>query len=102
MGKIDLTLNAPKSKRDLTKENMLDFIKKSNKKEDKTWFKKLMKDNQVKKTNNLTGEITTGYNYTPIREAFASRFFPNISNKAKAKKTATKTKKTFEEELEDL
>lgn len=104
MAKIDLKLNPPKDKRALTKENMLDFIKKYGNDEDKSWFKGLMKSNVLKKTSNLDGKEVTTYNFEVVREDFAKRFFPEISKKGKkeAKQKETKKKPTFEEELENL
>ena len=104
MAKMDLKLNAPKDKRDLTKENMYDFIEKHGSDEDKAWFVKLMNENKIKKANNLkNGEETISYKYDVVREEFAKRFFPTISKKAKkAAKKESKKKPTFEEKLAAL
>lgn len=98
---LDLTLNTPKKKSDLTKENMLAFVKTKNQ-EDREWFKALMAEHKVKKINNLTKETVNGYDIAKVREAFANKYFPEISSKTKkANKTNQKTK-TFEEELAEL
>ena len=93
MPKIDLKLNPPKDKRALTLDNMLSFVEKYGTNEDCEWFADLLDANTVKKANNLKGgEPIDGYNYTPIREEFAKRFFPEISAEAK-KKNKTKAPK---------
>lgn len=104
MAKItDLHLNAPTNKTELTKNNMLKYVKEHGTVEDKTWFVELMKTNQEEKKNNLTGEVGKGYNLPVIREEFAKKFFPTISKEYKdnQKKESSK-KRSFEEELEDL
>lgn len=104
--KIDLKLNPPSDKRALTKENMLSYVKTYGTDEEKRWFKKLMKDNAVKKKNNLTGDVSDTYNFVIVREEFAKKFFPDISKKGKkeAKKKEGKGSKkpSFAEELENL
>ena len=104
MAKIDLKLNPPKDKRALTKENMLDFIKKYGTDEDKAWFVKLMNDNKKQVPNNLDKEkIVTSYKFEIVREEFAKRFFPGISKKGKKDSKKKDTKKpSFEDELNAL
>lgn len=100
--KKDLTLNLPKSKRDLTKENMLAFMKhESRSKEDKVWFVNLLRENQKKVTNSLNGEVVDSYDWPFIREEFAKKYFYNLSKAGKRDAKETK-KPSFEEELEGL
>lgn len=98
----DLKLNPPTKKTELTKDNMLKFIKENGSPEDKKWFVDLMKSNVQKKKNNLTGEVVDGYDLPKIREAFAQKFFPTISAKAKSASKKSSKKKSFEEELAEL
>ena len=95
MAKLDLRLNTPTKKSELTKENMLDFMKDEPKK-DKEWFYKTMKSNTKKKKNNLTGEIIEGYDITKIRTLFAEKYFPDLNKKKPSNKPS------FEDELEKL
>ena len=98
----DLKLNPPTKKTELTKDNMLKFIKEYASEEDKKWFVDLMKNNKQKKTNNLTGAVIDGYDLQTIRESFAQKFFPTISAKSKKESKKTSKKISFEEELELL
>lgn len=98
---LDLTLNTPKKKSDLTKENMLAFVK-TKSQEERTWFKKLMGEHKVRKINNLTKEEYDGYDIPKIRESFAVKYFPEISSKAKKENKQNKKIKSFEEELAEL
>lgn len=98
---LDLTLNTPKKKSDLTKENMLAFVK-TKSQEERTWFKTLMGKHKVRKINNLTKEEYDGYEIPKIREAFAIKYFPEISSKAKKESKQNKKTKSFEEELAEL
>ena len=98
----DLKLNPPTKKTELTKDNMLKFIKEYGSTEDKKWFVDLMTTSKVKKTNNLTGEVVDGYDLPKIREAFAQKFFPTISSKAKKASKKVSKKPSFETELMNL
>lgn len=98
----DLKLNPPTKKTELTKDNMLKFIKENGSDEDKKWFVELMKEHKQKKKNNLTGEIVDGYDLPKIREAFAQKFFPSVSSKAKSEGKKSSKKLSFEEELAAL
>jgi hypothetical protein len=98
----DLKLNPPVKKTELTKDNMLKFIKKYGTEEDKKWFVELMTSNKVKKTNNLTGAVVEGYDLPKVREAFAVKFFPTISSKSKNESKKSSKKSTFEEQLQSL
>lgn len=97
----DLKLNPPKNKKDLTKDNMLAYVKEYGTAEDKVWFVELMNANKKKVLNHLTKEVVDSYDFKTVREAFAKRFFPAISTKEK-KKPAKKEKKSFEDELAEL
>lgn len=93
----DLKLNPPETKTELTKANMLKYIKTHGSDEDKKWFVELMEDNRLQKTSNINGSVVNGYDLPKVREAFAKRFFPELSKKkSKAKRP------TFEDELKDL
>ena len=98
----DLKLNPPSKKTDLTKDNMLKFIKENGSEADKKWFVELMTTNKQKKKNNLTGEVVEGYDLPKIREAFAQKFFPTISQKSKSSAKKTTKKLSFEDELKAL
>lgn len=98
----DLKLNPPTKKTELTKDNMLKFIKEYGSEDDKKWFVDLMKSNKQRKVNNLTKEVVEGYDLPNIREAFAQKFFPTISKKAKISSKKKSNKPTFEEELDKL
>lgn len=98
---LDLTRNTPKKKSDLTKENMLAFVK-TKSQEERTWFKTLMGENKVRKINNLTKEEYDGYDIPKIRESFAVKYFPEISSKMKKENKQNKKIKSFEEELAEL
>lgn len=98
----DLKLNPPEKKTELTKDNMLKFIKDYGSEEDKKWFVELMTNNKQKKKNNLTGKVVDGYDLPKIREAFAQKFFPEISKKAKSARKKTTKKASFEDELKAL
>lgn len=102
MAKVDLSLNPPTNKKTLTAENMLFFIEKYGTDEDVAWYIDLLDNNHKKKTNNLTGDVVDGYNYPPIREAFAKRFFPAISDAEKKKGKKTTVKETQKSRIENL
>lgn len=101
---VDLSLNPPKSKRELTKMNMIKYVSENGSAEDKAWFKQLCNDNKLNKKNNLKkgAEIIEGYNMPKIREEFAKRFFPEISSANKKQTKAKKKTKSFSEMLEEL
>ena len=101
--KYNLALNPPKKKTELTKDSMLAFMK-DKPAEDKKWFVELMNANKKKVMNNLTNEVVDAYDLPPIREAFAQKYFPEISSKHKreAKKDTTKKATSFEDELNAL
>ena len=101
--KYNLALNPPKKKTELTKDSMLAFMKDKSA-DDKKWFVDLMNANKIKVKNNLTDEVVEGYDLPKIREAFAQKYFPAISSKAKreAKKANSKKTTSFEAELEEL
>lgn len=98
---LDIIRNTPTKKSDLTKENMLAFIK-TKSQEERAWFKELMGKHKVKKINNLTKEEYEGYDLPKIREEFAIKYFPEISSKAKKESKQNKKTKSFEEELAEL
>ena len=98
----DLKLNKPTKKTQLNKLSMLKFIKENGSAEDKKWFYDLMQKNKKKVKNNLTGEVVDGYDLPAIREAFAQKFFPEISSKAKREKKVVKKTLSFDDELEAL
>ena len=100
MAKKDLRLNPPTKKSDLTKDNMLFFVKTYGTADEKKWFYELMKKNRLKKKNNLTGEIIEGYDIQAIRKEFIAKF--NEFSGLKDKKKETKKKATYEDELESL
>lgn len=85
---IDLKVNPPKSIPNLTKDAMLHYIKNYGTKEDKVWYVNLCKSNIVEKKNNLTNEMSEGFNISAIRKEFAQKFFPHLLEE---KKTKTKT-----------
>lgn len=95
--KLDLTLNQPKKKSDLTKESMLAFMKDKSK-EERKWFVDLMNANKIKKIDRLHGnKEIDGYDMAPIRSAFGRKYFPYLyETKEKAQKPS------FEDELDDL
>lgn len=93
--KIDLTKEKPTSKAQLSKENMLEFMRDKSKKE-REWFVKLMKTNTKKKKNNLSGKMIEGYDMPKIRTEFANKYFPELNEKKPS------NKKTFEDALNSL
>lgn len=99
----DLYLNSPKNKKDLKKDNMFDYVKEHGTAEDKKWYATLLKDNEIKVKNSLkNGEVVDSYDWKVIREAFAQRFFYDISDKGKAeakKANKSSTKKSQADEL---
>lgn len=94
--KIDLNNEIPTSKAQLTKENMLEFMRDKPKKE-REWFVKLMKSNTKKKKNNLSGKTIDGYDLPTIRTAFAEKYFPELNEKK-----SSSSRKTFEDALNSL
>lgn len=97
---IDLTETNPTSKTQLTKENMYNFIKQRNNKEDAQWFVDLMRKNEKEvplNSGKTKSEKGKSYNFVIIREEFAKRYFKEISDEYK--KTQ---KKTFDDELTEL
>lgn len=85
---VDLKANPPKAIPNLTKDAMLHYIKNYGTKEDKVWYVNLCKSNIIEKKNNLTNEMSEGFNISAIRKEFAKKFFPNLLEE---KKTKTKT-----------
>ena len=84
------------SKSQLTKNNMLAFMREEPK-EEIEWFVNLMRNNQVEKKSNLDNKTVNGYDMKVVREEFAKKYFYEISQEYK-----DKNKKTFDDELEDL
>ena len=81
----DLKLNPPKSKKDLNKDNMMDYVRDCGTAEDKRWYALLLKNNPKKIKNALKdNEVVDSHDWKVIREEFAKRFFFEISNKGKA------------------
>ena len=74
----------PKTKNDLTKKYMLDYIKYRGTDEDKEWYIDLIEKNQKEKNNNLTGKSYVGTDLKKVREAFVKRFFPNLEKEKKS------------------
>lgn len=104
MAKKDLNLNPPTKKTELTKENMLAFMKDKSL-EERTWFVELMNSHPIRRKNALKdNEVVDSYDFKVIREEFAKKYFPEISSKYKAQKKNDNTKKkpTFEDELKEL
>lgn len=93
--KRDLNKDKPTSKSQLTKENMLEFMRDKPKK-DREWFVKLMKSNTKKKKNNLSGKTIEGYDLPTIRTAFAEKYFPELNEKKSS------NRKSFEDALNSL
>ncbi len=96
-----LSLNPPTKKTELTKQSMLKYIQEATA-EEKKWFVDLMGKNKIKKKNNLTGEVIEGYDMAKVREAFAQKYFPEISEKVRRTKKAPKKTMSFEDELAAL
>lgn len=91
---IDLHLNPPKDKKDLTSDNLYKFFMNYGTDKDCDWYADLLEKNTVKKTNNLTGKEIDGTNWPVVREEVAKKYFPEISSaEKKAKKQAGKGKK---------
>ncbi len=105
----DLYKEAPKKLNDLTKDNMLAYVK-TKSDADKKWFKELMianrkegEPNPLYKEGGNMPETITKYDMPVIREAFAVKYFYSISKEGrKASKKADKKKPSFEEELAAL
>ena len=94
MASIDLHLNPPTSKKDLTDANLYKFFIDNGTPEDCNWYADLLEKHTIKKTNNLTGKVIDGYDWPVIREEVAKKFFPDVSaTKKKEKKDAEKGKK---------
>ena len=97
---IDLTKTNPTSKTQLTKQNMYDFIKWRNNKEDAQWFVDLMRKNEKEvplNSGKAKSEKGKSYDFVIIREEFAKRYFKGISDEYKKAQ-----KKTFDDELTEL
>ena len=94
----DLKKEAPTKLSELTKQNMLAYMKDEGY-EDRIWFVNLMEKNEKEKKNNLPGyegEVIQGYDMPKIRKAFAKKYFPELTKK-KEKKIDT-----FKDELAKL
>lgn len=105
---IDLTKEAPTKLNQLTKDNMLAFMK-TKSPEDKQWFKDLMKSNKQEdvpnpfyKEGGKAPKTMTKYNMPVVREAFAAKYFYDISAAGRKAKKKTNKKPSFEDELEAL
>lgn len=99
----DFATNPPKNKTVLDKESMLDYVLNHKTKEEQKWFVELLDNNKKIKKNNLDGgKEYEGYDLAIIREEFAKRFFPDISEKGRAKARPAKKQNTFEDKLEQL
>ena len=94
--KYDLKKESPTSKSQLTKENMLDFMRDKSK-EEREWFVNLVKSHTKEKKNNLTGKMIEGYDLPKIRTQFAEKYFPELNQKK-----MVSSKKRFEDELNSL
>jgi len=90
----DYSKVAPQKLSELNKESMLKFCI-SKGKEDLSWFNDLCLNNRKEKINNITKEQINGFDDNAIRKAFAKKYFPNLVDKKKTKKTIP----TFEEQL---
>lgn len=106
MAKKDLRLNPPTTKTDLTKDNMLSFVKKYGTKEEKKWFYDVLKnpDNRIIKQIHFSGEGKTvnGYDISKIRKLFIAKFeeFNHLDNRTTRRRETQAT--TFEQEVEGL
>lgn len=88
MASKNLREEAPTKLSELTKQNMLEYMKDKGY-EDRIWFVNLMEKNEKKKTNNLPGyegEVIQGYDMPKIRKAFADKYFPELTKKKEKKK----------------
>ena len=97
---IDLTETNPTSKTQLTKENMYNFIKQRNNKEDAQWVVDLMREHKKDvplNSGKAKSEKGKSYDFAYIREEFAKKFFKEISDEYKKAQ-----KKTFDDELTEL
>lgn len=94
MASAKRTLNpitdTPTSKNDITKNFMLAFMKSEKAtKEDIEWFKKVVKENQKEYVNRLDGSTYMDINIPEVRKAFCQKFYPNLNEKKKGKKSFT-------------
>ena len=95
--KWNYELNSPKTKNDLNKDSMLDYVVKY-KPEDLEWFLDVLENNREVKENNLTGNKVNGYNIPAIRKAFGKKYFPYLYEDKKKKTTTT----SFEDRVKAL
>ena len=87
----------------LTKQNMLDYVKAIGTREDKDFFKALVKecyqgeeDNRLKKGNDNLPAKVKRYDMSKMRREFAKRFFPVILKPKKVNSSS------WEEDIENL
>ena len=92
---IDLIKETPTSKAQLTKENMLNFMKDKSL-EERKWFVGLVKSSTKEKKGNTSDKTVIGYDMPKIRTEFATKYFPELNKKK------TPSSKAFEDELNKL
>ena len=91
-----------KSKKDLTKNVMLEIMKTKNN-EEKKWFKALMLSSKKTITNNLNGgKETETFDYKKIREEFCKKFYPTLSSEYKKNKAKESAKKKTDKMIDFL
>ena len=91
MASKNLKKEAPTKLSELTKQNMLDYMKDKGY-EERIWFVNLMEENGKEKQNNLPGyegDVIQGYDMPEIRKAFAKKYFPELIKKKEKKKVDT-------------
>lgn len=89
----DLRKEEPTKLSDLTKQNMLKYMK-DEAYEDRIWFVELMEKYEKEKDSNLPGhegEVIQGYDMPKIRQEFAKKYFPGLVKKKEKKVDDFKT-----------
>ena len=90
--------DTPKSKTEVTKPFMLAYMKSEKATaEDREWFKKIVSnpENQKMYRNRLTNEDYLDIDIPKVRLAFCERFYPNLVEKKKGKKSFIDTVMDF-------
>ena len=96
--KKDIRLNRPESKAELTKENMLAFVKGYATVEQTEKFIALVADCKVVRKNNLTGNTGEITDIQKLRAGFI-KLFDEFAYLEKKKKTEKKKAPSFDDEL---
>lgn len=79
--KLDPATERPEKKGDIDKFYIVEYTKLFGTKEQKATIKKIINENTVERTSQLTKEVYKDINLKTVRDAFCDMFFPELNTK---------------------